>query len=69
MRQAYRAIRDEKLLRVAAGRCKVEEDAVYMVTALILLGTSMRPRLRTIADDLLAVDGIAEVYSVAGPTI
>jgi DNA-binding Lrp family transcriptional regulator len=26
-----------------------------------------RPRLRTIADDLLAIDGIAEVYSVAGP--
>ncbi len=26
-----------------------------------------RPRLRSIADDLLAVEGIAEVYSVAGP--
>jgi DNA-binding Lrp family transcriptional regulator len=26
-----------------------------------------RPRLRSIADDLLAIDGIAEVYSVAGP--
>jgi DNA-binding Lrp family transcriptional regulator len=26
-----------------------------------------RPRLKTIADDLLAIDGIAEVYSVAGP--
>ncbi|NNM98282.1 MAG: Lrp/AsnC ligand binding domain-containing protein [Candidatus Eremiobacteraeota bacterium] len=26
-----------------------------------------RPRLKSIADDLLAIDGIAEVYSVAGP--
>jgi DNA-binding Lrp family transcriptional regulator len=26
-----------------------------------------RTRLRTIADDLLAIDGVAEVYSVAGP--
>lgn len=26
-----------------------------------------RPRLRSIGDDLLAIDGIAEVYSVAGP--
>ncbi|MBV9718562.1 MAG: Lrp/AsnC ligand binding domain-containing protein [Candidatus Eremiobacteraeota bacterium] len=37
-----------------------------MVTAFILMNVE-RPRLRTIADDLLAVDGIAEVYSVAGP--
>lgn len=26
-----------------------------------------RSRLRSIADDLLAIDGIVEVYSVAGP--
>lgn len=26
-----------------------------------------RPRLKSIADDLLAIEGIAEVYSVAGP--
>lgn len=26
-----------------------------------------RAQLRSIADDLLAIDGIAEVYSVAGP--
>ncbi len=26
-----------------------------------------RSRLKTIADDLLAIDGITEVYSVAGP--
>ncbi|HEY6486603.1 MAG TPA: Lrp/AsnC ligand binding domain-containing protein [Candidatus Cybelea sp.] len=37
-----------------------------MVTALILMRVE-RPRLRSIADDLLAVEGIAEVYSVAGP--
>jgi DNA-binding Lrp family transcriptional regulator len=37
-----------------------------MVTAFILMNVE-RPRLRTIADDLLAIDGIAEVYSVAGP--
>jgi DNA-binding Lrp family transcriptional regulator len=37
-----------------------------MVTAIILMSVE-RPRLRTIADDLLAVPGIAEVYSVAGP--
>jgi DNA-binding Lrp family transcriptional regulator len=37
-----------------------------MVAAFILMNVE-RPRLRTIADDLLAIDGIAEVYSVAGP--
>jgi DNA-binding Lrp family transcriptional regulator len=37
-----------------------------MVTAFILMNVE-RPRLRSIADDLLAIDGIAEVYSVAGP--
>lgn len=37
-----------------------------MVTAIILINVE-RPRLRSIADDLLAIDGIAEVYSVAGP--
>lgn len=37
-----------------------------MVTAFILINVE-RPRLKSIADDLLAVDGIAEVYSVAGP--
>lgn len=37
-----------------------------MVTAFILMNVE-RPRLRTIADDLLAIEGIAEVYSVAGP--
>jgi DNA-binding Lrp family transcriptional regulator len=36
-----------------------------MVTAFILMNVD-RPRLRSIADDLLAIDGIAEVYSVAG---
>lgn len=37
-----------------------------MVTAFILINVE-RPRLKNIADDLLAIDGIAEVYSVAGP--
>jgi DNA-binding Lrp family transcriptional regulator len=37
-----------------------------MVTAFILINVE-RPRLKTIADDLLAIEGIAEVYSVAGP--
>jgi DNA-binding Lrp family transcriptional regulator len=37
-----------------------------MVTAFILMNVE-RPRLRSIAEDLLAIDGIAEVYSVAGP--
>ena len=37
-----------------------------MVTAFILMNVE-RPRLRTIADDLLAIGGIAEVYSVAVP--
>ncbi len=37
-----------------------------MVTAFILMNVA-RPRLKSIADDLLAIDGIAEVYSVAGP--
>lgn len=37
-----------------------------MVTAFILMEVE-RPRLRTIAEDLLAIPGVAEVYSVAGP--
>lgn len=37
-----------------------------MVTAFILMNVE-RPRLKSIADDLLAIEGIAEVYSVAGP--
>lgn len=37
-----------------------------MVTAFILINVE-RPRLKTIADDLLAIEGISEVYSVAGP--
>jgi DNA-binding Lrp family transcriptional regulator len=37
-----------------------------MVTAFILMNVE-RPRLRSIADDLLSIDGITEVYSVAGP--
>ena len=37
-----------------------------MVTAFILINVE-RPRLKSIADDLLAIDGITEVYSVAGP--
>lgn len=37
-----------------------------MVTAFILINVE-RPRLKTIADDLLAIEGVAEVYSVAGP--
>jgi len=37
-----------------------------MVTAFILMNVE-RTRLRSIADDMLAIDGVAEVYSVAGP--
>jgi DNA-binding Lrp family transcriptional regulator len=37
-----------------------------MATAFILMNVS-RMHLKSIADDLLAIDGIAEVYSVAGP--
>ena len=37
-----------------------------MVTAFIMMNVA-RPRLKSIADDLLAIDGITEVYSVAGP--
>jgi DNA-binding Lrp family transcriptional regulator len=37
-----------------------------MVTAFILMNVE-RTRLRSVTDDLLALEGIAEVYSVAGP--
>lgn len=37
-----------------------------VVTAFILM-TVERPRLRAIAGELLAIDGIVDVYSVAGP--
>jgi DNA-binding Lrp family transcriptional regulator len=51
-----------QLRRTAAGICGLR----VMVTAFILMEVE-RPRLRTIAEDLLAIAGIAEVYSVAGP--
>lgn len=41
-------------------------NAAAMVTAFILINVE-RPRLKSIAEDLLAIPGIAEVYSVAGP--
>ena len=37
-----------------------------MVTAFILMKVE-RPRLKSLAEELLAIEGIAEVYSVAGP--
>ncbi|GAC1393090.1 MAG: Lrp/AsnC ligand binding domain-containing protein [Vulcanimicrobiaceae bacterium] len=37
-----------------------------MVTAFILMKVE-RPHLKRLAQELLAVEGIAEVYSVAGP--
>ena len=37
-----------------------------MVTAFILLNIE-RGKLKDVSDGLLAIDGIAEVYSVAGP--
>ena len=37
-----------------------------MVTAFILMKVE-RPRLKGLAEELLAIEGIAEVYSVAGP--
>jgi DNA-binding Lrp family transcriptional regulator len=37
-----------------------------MVTAFILMNVE-RAYLKSVADDLLAIDGITEVYSVAGP--
>jgi DNA-binding Lrp family transcriptional regulator len=37
-----------------------------IVVAIILMNVE-RTRLRSIADDMLAIEGIAEVYSVAGP--
>jgi DNA-binding Lrp family transcriptional regulator len=37
-----------------------------VVTAFILMNVE-RAYLKSIADDLLAIDGITEVYSVAGP--
>lgn len=37
-----------------------------MVTAFMLMKVE-RSRLKTIAEDLLAIEGVTEVYSVAGP--
>ncbi|TAM86627.1 Lrp/AsnC family transcriptional regulator [bacterium] len=37
-----------------------------MVTAIILMNVE-RGRVKPLADELLEIDGIAEVYSVAGP--
>lgn len=49
-----------------AGERFFKANRPAMVTAIILINVE-RPRLKSIADDLLAIDGIAEVYSVAGP--
>lgn len=37
-----------------------------MVTAIILMNVE-RGRLRTLAEQLLEIEGVAEIYSVAGP--
>ena len=37
-----------------------------MITALVLI-TAEPGRVRTLAEDLLTIDGVTEVYSVAGP--
>jgi DNA-binding Lrp family transcriptional regulator len=37
-----------------------------MITALVLI-TAEPGTVRTLAEDLLAIDGVTEVYSVAGP--
>jgi DNA-binding Lrp family transcriptional regulator len=59
--------RDERSLSELRRRARRSGwSRIAMVTAFILMNVE-RPRLRTIADDLLAIDGIAEVYSVAGP--
>jgi DNA-binding Lrp family transcriptional regulator len=57
---------DERSLPELRGCAARGERFRVMVTAFILMEVE-RPRLRSIADDLLAIDGIAEVYSVAGP--
>jgi len=57
---------DERALPELRRRVACPSGFRLMVTAFILMEVE-RPRLRTIAEDLLALDGIAEVYSVAGP--
>ena len=37
-----------------------------MITAIVLLNVEPG-RIKSVADDLLAIDGVTEVYSVAGP--
>jgi DNA-binding Lrp family transcriptional regulator len=58
--------RDERPLSELRRRAARAGGVSLMVTAFILMEVE-RPRLRTIAEDLLAIAGIAEVYSVAGP--
>ena len=40
--------------------------AVGVITALVLMNVEPG-RVKTLAQDLLAIDGVTEVYSVAGP--
>ena len=51
---------------VREGDHTVPSDLIRMVNAFILMNVE-RSHLKSIADDLLAIPGIAEVYSVAGP--
>ena len=53
-------------IRASRGAGRYQREARTMVTAFILMNVE-RGRLKSIADDLLAISGIAEVYSVAGP--
>jgi DNA-binding Lrp family transcriptional regulator len=57
---------DERPVSELRRRARGARGVRLMVTAFILMEVE-RPRLRSIADDLLLIEGITEVYSVAGP--
>lgn len=51
---------------VAKGTGAVERVGVGVITALVLMNVEPG-RVKTLAEELLTIDGVTEVYSVAGP--
>jgi DNA-binding Lrp family transcriptional regulator len=51
---------------VSEGCPQAERVAERMITALVLMNVEPG-HVKTLAEELLAIDGVTEVYSVAGP--
>jgi DNA-binding Lrp family transcriptional regulator len=62
-----RAVESRSVARASGkGTWLAQRVAVEVITALVLMNVEPG-RVKTLAEDLLTIDGVTEVYSVAGP--